>query len=96
MKDAAPVRYMEAITHRYQQLGYDPYRWFEADSAPAIAPLPKVLSKCRLGVLTTSGAYVAGQVAYHYKDDTTLRAIPKSTPGESVRFWSWVPDSPTS
>lgn len=86
MQDAAPVRYMEAITLRYQQLGYDPYRWFEADRAPEIAPLPKELSQCRLGMLTTSGAYVAGQVAYHYKDDTTLRAIPKSTPGESVRF----------
>ncbi|MGI9410700.1 MAG: glycine/sarcosine/betaine reductase selenoprotein B family protein [Hyphomicrobiaceae bacterium] len=86
MQDAAPVRYMEAITLRYQQLGYDPYRWFEADRAPAIAPLPKELSQCRLGMLTTSGAYVAGQVAYHYKDDTTLRAIPKSTPGETVRF----------
>ena len=86
MQDVKPVRYMEAIRSRYQQLGYDPYRWFEADSAPEIAPLSKDLSQCRLGVLTTSGAYVAGQVAYHYKDDTTLRAIPKQTSEESLRF----------
>ncbi|MGI9480118.1 MAG: glycine/sarcosine/betaine reductase selenoprotein B family protein [Hyphomicrobiaceae bacterium] len=86
MPDATPVRYMEAIAHRYQQLGYTPYRWFEADSAPEITPLAKELSQCRIGVLATSGTYVAGQVAYHYKDDTSLRAIPKTTKGEALRF----------
>lgn len=86
MQDTAPVRYMEAIRSRYQRLGYDPYRWFEADSAPAFTPLQKELAQSRLGVLTTSGAYVAGQVAYHYKDDTSLRAIPKATPSDDLRF----------
>lgn len=86
MQDVAPVRYMDAIRQRYQKLGYDPYRWFEAETAPALTPLPKELAQCRLGVLTTSGAYVAGQVAYYYKDDTSVRAIPKTTPPESVRF----------
>ena len=86
MQDATPVRYMEAIAHRYQQLGYTPYRWFEADTAPEITPLPKKLSECRIGMLATSGTYVAGQVAYHYKDDTSLRVIPKTTPGEALRF----------
>ena len=86
MTDATPVRYMEAITRRYQQLGYDPYRWFEADSLPPLTPLTRPLSECRLGMLATSGTYVAGQVAYHYKDDTSLRAIPKGTPTEALRF----------
>ena len=86
MSDATPVRYIDAITTRYQQLGYDPYRWFEADSAPAFTPLSKPLAKSRIGVLATSGTYVAGQVAYHYKDDTSLRAIPKNTPSAQLRF----------
>ncbi|MEM9354650.1 MAG: glycine/sarcosine/betaine reductase selenoprotein B family protein [Pseudomonadota bacterium] len=86
MQDAMPVQYMAAIRQRYQQLGYDAYRWFEAETAPDMVPLKKDLSQCRLGVLTTSGAYVAGQVAYHYKDDTSLRAIPKATQGEALRF----------
>lgn len=86
MPDATPVRYMEAIAHRYLKLGYTPYRWFEADTAPQITPLPKELSKCRIGMLATSGTYVAGQIAYHYKDDTSLRAIPKTTKGEALRF----------
>ena len=86
MQDEKPVRYMDAIRRRYQQLGYDPYRWFEADSAPEIAAMSKDVSQCRLGVLTTNGAYVAGQVAYHYKDDTSLRAIPKQTSEDALRF----------
>ncbi|MEM7748684.1 MAG: glycine/sarcosine/betaine reductase selenoprotein B family protein [Pseudomonadota bacterium] len=86
MQDAMPVQYMDAIRQRYEKLGYEPYRWFEADTAPEMVPLKKELPQCRLGVLTTSGAYVAGQVAYHYKDDTSLRAIPKATPAESLRF----------
>ena len=86
MQDATPVQYMDAIRKRYQKLGYDAYRWFEADTAPEMASLPKDISQCRLGVLTTSGGYVAGQVAYHYKDDTSLRAIPKATSGEALRF----------
>ena len=86
MQDAAPVRYMEAIRLRYEKLGYDPYRWFAADSPPAMTPLPKDLAQCRIGMVTTSGAYVAGQVAYHYKDDTSLRAIPTSTAADALRF----------
>ncbi|MAI48308.1 MAG: hypothetical protein CBC34_020220 [Hyphomicrobiaceae bacterium TMED74] len=86
MKDTQPVRYMDAIRLRYQQLGYDPYRWFEAGYAPSLTPMPKKLSESRIGMLATSGAYVAGQVAYYYKDDTSLREIPKSTADEDLRF----------
>ena len=53
MQDATPVHYIEAITERYEQLGYDPYRWYKADSDPALTPLSKDLSECRLGMLST-------------------------------------------
>jgi D-proline reductase (dithiol) PrdB len=86
MTDAPPVRYIDAITTRYRSLGYAPYRWFEADSAPSLTALSKPLANSRIGVLTTSGTYVAGQVAYHYKDDTSLRAIAKDTPTAQLRF----------
>ena len=86
MSDTSPVRYVEAITRRYQHLGYPPYRWFEADSPAPFAPLRRPLSASRIGMLATSGTYVAGQVAYHYKDDTSLRAIPKTTPTDALRF----------
>jgi D-proline reductase (dithiol) PrdB len=34
------------------------------------------MSECRLGLAASGGVYVAGQVAFHYKDDTSLREIP--------------------
>ncbi len=81
-----PVHYIDAITARYQKLGYQPYRWAYAEEAPAFARMTKPLSQARIGVLTTSGAYALGQTAFHYKDDTSVRAIPKTTPKEAIRF----------
>jgi D-proline reductase (dithiol) PrdB len=80
------VKYIDAITDRYNQLGYDPYRWFHADSPPAFATMKKPLEEAKLGMLGTSGAYAVGQVAYHYKDDTSIRAISKDTPDQDLRF----------
>lgn len=80
------VRYMQAITERYLRLGYAPYRWFQAASAPLWQPLNKPLHQVRLGMLSTSGAYAVGQVAYHYKDDTSIRQLAASTPDRDLRF----------
>ena len=81
-----PVRYIDAITQRYASLGYAPYRWYVAPDKPPFAPLKKPLSQSRLGVLTTSGCYVAGQVAFHYKDDSSIRLIPMDTLVDHLRF----------
>ena len=80
------VQYMNSITERYEKLGYTPYRWAHADEPPAFQPMLQPLSDSRLGVISTSGAYVVGQVAYHYKDDTSIRAIPKDTPNDDIHF----------
>ncbi len=80
------VRYIDSITKRYENLGYDPYRWFHADEPPAWTPLRKPLRDMKLGVLSTSGAYVAGQLAFHYKDDTSIREISIDTPIKQLRF----------
>lgn len=86
MQDHQPVRYMDAITERYARLGYTPYRWYHADDGVACVPLAKPLSECRIGALTTSGVYAVGQVAFHYKDDATLRAIPSDSEDSDLRF----------
>ena len=80
------VRYMQAITERYKAIGYAPYRWVQAAEAPPWTPLAKPLAQARLGVISTSGAYAVGQVAYHYKDDTSIRRIPASTQAQDLRF----------
>lgn len=80
------VDYMQAIRARYESLGYTPYRWVEADSAPPWQPLRKPLARARLGLLSTCGAYALGQVAYHYKDDTSIRALPSNIEPQDLRF----------
>ena len=81
------VNYMKTIRERYLKLGYQPYRWFHAeeDSVP-FTPLSKKIEECRVGLLSTSGAYSLGQSAYHYKDDSSLRSIDKNCPPEDIRF----------
>ena len=86
MSSSGPVRYIESIRERYARLGYEPYRWYQAKNPPPFASLSKPLSEMRLGVLTTAGAYVKGQVAFHYKDDTSVREIPVESADEDLRF----------
>ena len=86
MSSSGPVRYIESIRERYARLGYEPYRWYQAENPPPFASLSKPLSEMRLGVLTTAGAYVKGQVAFHYKDDTSVREIPVESADEDLRF----------
>jgi D-proline reductase (dithiol) PrdB len=80
------VEYMRAIAARYNKLGYTPYRWFAADAAPPWTPVARPLREARLGVLSTCGAYAVGQVAFHYKDDTSLRRIPSAIAAVDLRF----------
>ena len=81
-----PVSYIRQTRDLYDSLGYEPYKWFEADAAPRFVKPAKPLSECRLGLVSTAGTYVAGQVAYYYKDDTSIRAISNNTPVADLRF----------
>lgn len=81
-----PAKYIKHTRDSYEQLGFEPYRWFHADSPPDFARPSKPLNESRLGMISTAGAYVQGQVAYHYKDDASIRAIPRDTPTEKLRF----------
>ena len=80
------VNYMHTIAERYKKLGYTPYRWFLANEPSPWQPLRKPLNTARIGMLSTSGAYALGQMAYHYKDDCSFRAIPTGTPNAELRF----------
>jgi D-proline reductase (dithiol) PrdB len=71
-----PVAYMRRIQEKYAALGYPAYQWVVNTTPPAWQPLRKPLSACRLGLIASGGIYVTGQVAFHYKDDTSFRVIP--------------------
>jgi len=80
------VDYLKAINSRSESLCYTPYRWLVADPAPPWSALEKPLAQARLGLFSTSGAYAVGQLAYHYKDDTSTREIDTQTPPQDLRF----------
>ena len=81
-----PTEYIRRTRESYEKLGFAPYRWFQAESEPAFAVPSKPLAESRLGMISTAGTYVQGQVAYYYKDDTGIRAIPNDTPMAKIRF----------
>ena len=81
-----PTEYIRQTRENYAKLGFEPYDWYAADSPPPFTPVKKPLSQSRLGLISTAGTYVHGQVAYYYKDDTSIRAIPRQTPVADLRF----------
>jgi len=80
-----PVEYIPRIRDNYARLGYAPYQWVVNEDLPPWAPLAKPLSECRLGLVASGGIYLAGQVAFHYKDDTTIREIPSDVDSSALR-----------
>ena len=81
-----PTEYIRRTRESYEKLGFEPYRWFHAHAEPAFAVPSKLLAESRLGMISTAGTYVQGQVAFYYKDDTGIRAIPNDTPMAKIRF----------
>jgi D-proline reductase (dithiol) PrdB len=81
-----PVAYITRIRENYARLGYKPYAWVDnSASPPPWTPLEKPLSECRLGLVASGGIYVSGQVAFHWRDDTTFREIPTDVYTEDLR-----------
>ena len=72
----SPVSYIEKNRIRNESLGTPPYDWVVNVEAPPWQPLSKPLSQSRLALVATGGVYVRGQVAFHYRDDTSYRIIP--------------------
>ena len=79
------VEYMKRITDNYSKLGYKPYKWVHSEDAPPWQPLHKPLSECRLGLIASGGLYVKGQVAFHFQDDLSFRAIPTDVKTTDLR-----------
>ncbi|MEL7158200.1 MAG: glycine/sarcosine/betaine reductase selenoprotein B family protein, partial [Actinomycetota bacterium] len=69
----------------YDSLGYDSYRWAERTETPPWVPIDKPLSSCRITLIGSGGLYRRGQIAFHTKDDTSIRVIDTSTPTSELR-----------
>ncbi len=80
-----PVEYIRRITDNYAKLGYKAYQWVNSTDTPPWTPLRKPLSQCRLGLVASGGIYATGQVAFHFKDDVSFRAIPTTVHTSDLR-----------
>jgi D-proline reductase (dithiol) PrdB len=80
-----PVEYIARITDNYAKLGYKAYQWVKNTDRPPWQPLQKPLSACRVGLIASGGIYVTGQVAFHFKDDASFRAIPTDVKTSDLR-----------
>lgn len=84
-KRQPPVDYIERTLDQYSALGYPAYRWVDSDDPPPWSPLEKPVRASRIGLIASGGIYVHGQVAFHYKDDTSLRIIDGNTSNDALR-----------
>lgn len=87
-----PVGYIERIREKYEALGFSSYQWVVNEEPPAWQPLKKPLSASRLGLIASGGIYVTGQVAFHYKDDTSCRVIPTTVKTSDLRVTHFAYD----
>ena len=87
-----PVDYPTAIAERYTALGYGVYQWVQDDSTPPWAPITKPLSECRVALISSGGAYLLGQTAFHFRDDLSTRDIPFDADRKDLRVTHFAYD----
>lgn len=80
-----PADYIGETRRLYDSLGYDPYRWAQRPDTPPWVPLAKPLAECRITLIGSGGLYRRGQIAFHTKDDTSIRVIATDTPTAELR-----------
>jgi D-proline reductase (dithiol) PrdB len=87
-----PVKYIERIQSQYASLGYKSYTWVINRDTPPWTRLQKPIRDSRVGLVASGGIYVVGQVAFHYKDDASIRAISSSVHTHDLRVTHFAYD----
>jgi D-proline reductase (dithiol) PrdB len=70
-----PIDYIARTRAQYDALGHAAYRWVESETPPPWAPLRRPLADSRISLVASGGIYVHGQVAFHHRDDDSLRVV---------------------
>ena len=73
--DREPADYIAETRRLYAGLGYEPYRWAERTDPPPWTPLAGPLADRRVTLIGSGGVYRHGQIAFHTRDDTSVRLI---------------------
>lgn len=80
-----PADYIGETKKLYDNLGYDSYRWAHEPEAPAWVEITKPLAESKVMLVGSGGIYRTGQVAFHTKDDTSIRLIETDAPTSELR-----------
>jgi len=88
-----PIDYIERTRDQYASLGYPIYRWVTSEDTPPFTPLAKSLSDSTVGLIASGGLYRVGQIAFHFKDDISFRAIDIRTPLQDLRVSHFAYDT---
>lgn len=87
-----PVEYIPRIQRLYAELGYPPFRWVVNPQPPPWHPITVAPAWARLAIVASGGIYLAGQTAFHHKDDTSIRAIPADSKTADLRVTHFAYD----
>jgi D-proline reductase (dithiol) PrdB len=87
-----PVDYLERTREQYAALGYPPYQWVRHSDPPPFVRPAKPLAECRVGLIASGGIYAKGQVAFHFRDDTSYREIPRDVDYRDLRVTHFAYD----
>ncbi len=88
-----PVDYIARTRALYSAEGFPEYRWVYNPGAPPFEVPAKPLSECRVGLVASGGIYVAGQRAFHYRDDASARIVDTATPVADLRIAHFAYDT---
>jgi D-proline reductase (dithiol) PrdB len=80
-----PVDYIARTREQYDGLGYAPYRWVDNDGQAPFTRPSKPLAESRVALVASGGVYVAGQVAFHFRDDLSFRVVPSDVDVADLR-----------
>ena len=86
-----PIDYIERTRALYNSLDYPAYNWVHEEEAQ-LSKLNKPLDQCKVGLICSGGIYLKGQVAFHYKDDTSYRVIQSDCSNEDLRVTHFAYD----
>jgi len=88
-----PIDYIARTRDQYAALGYPIYRWVVNEDVPPFSPLGRPLAQCRVGLIASGGIYRLGQLAFHFKDDLSFRAVDIETPPAELRVSHFAYDT---
>ena len=84
-KRQPPIDYIARTREQYDALGHASYGWVESEEPPPWTPVRRPLKESRLAIVASGGIYQTGQVAFHHRDDTSIRAIDRDVDVADLR-----------